>query len=325
MHDIAIIGGGPAGLSAAITARARNKDVVVISNPAQENPLAKAKMLDNYPGMPQASGLDILTIMHSQAHELGAGFVQAKVITVLPTAANFCVTTSNDILEARSLIIACGAASGGKPFPGEMEYLGRGGSYCATGDGRLYRDAEVLVVGLSPEAPEEADFLAELGAIVHYVATELPPDLDRRIFRYRGRLLRIEGDALGVTHCLISELPGGLADATSQGAGASRGAVEAAGVLDEDEAATQTKAKGESNQREIQCGGVFLLRPGIAPASLLPGLRLQNSYIEVNAQTQTNIPGVFAAGDCTGKPLQVAKAVGQGQLAAFAAVDYLAR
>ncbi|MDR2671803.1 MAG: NAD(P)/FAD-dependent oxidoreductase [Coriobacteriales bacterium] len=302
MYDIAVIGGGPAGLSAAITARARNKEVLVVSNPAQENPLATSRRIDNYPGLPAVSGLALLKTMHAQAHDLKARFLQARVITVVPVSAapavqiasqdtqitritaqktTFAITTSNDYLEAKSVIIACGATSSGKAYPGEQEYLGRGVSYCATCDGMLYRQATVVVAGLSPEAVEEANFLAELGATVHYVAKKLPQSLDARIHRHAGRLLSIEGDALGVTHCVISE-------------------------------------------RRVACTGVFLLRPGVAPKNLLPGLAVQDGYIQVDAAMRTNIEGVFAAGDATGKPLQIAKAVGQGQIAALSAAEYLA-
>jgi thioredoxin reductase (NADPH) len=310
MYDIAIVGGGPAGLSAAITARARNKNVVVISNAAQENPLAKSKLVDNYPGLPGVSGLELLEKMHAHAHKLGTEFVMARVITVLPidgagepdAAGNprpsFSITTSSDYLEAKSLIIACGAASGGKPLPGEQEYLGRGVSYCATCDGMLYRTATVLVAGLSPEAADEANFLAGLGTTVHYVARQIPAGLDAKIYRHAGKVLRIEGDDAGVKQVVISAKQ---PDAHSQ----------------------QTGEPDEAQDVTISCTGVFILRAGVAPTTLLPTLELDQGYIAVNDKMQTNVHGVFAAGDCTGKPLQVAKAVGQGQTAVLSAVEYL--
>jgi thioredoxin reductase (NADPH) len=304
MHDLIIIGGGPAGLSAAITARARNKDVLVVSNPAEHNPLAASSQVDNYPGMPGATGLHILETMHRQAHDLGAQFLQARVISVLPMPAaqgtgntgSFAVTTSSDYVEGASIIIACGAASGGKPYPGEQNYLGRGVSYCATCDGMLYRTKTVFVVGLSKEAPEEANFLAELGATVHYVARELPAParLDHRVQRYAGRLVAIEGNEQGVTSAQIARR------------------------LPED------SPKDDQRELTLQVQGVFILRPGIAPTNMLASLDTQGGFIKTDTTLATNIPGVFAAGDCTGKPLQVAKAVGQGQLAAFSAVEYLA-
>ncbi|MDR1088415.1 MAG: NAD(P)/FAD-dependent oxidoreductase [Coriobacteriales bacterium] len=311
MYDIAIIGGGPAGLSAAITARARNKEVLIISNPAEENPLAASKLVDNYPGMPGATGLHLLTTMHAQAHRAGTKFLQARAISVVPMSGgeplqtSFSVTTSSDYVEARSLIIACGAASGGKPLKGEREYLGRGVSYCATCDGMLYRSSTVLIAGLSHEAADEADFMAELGATVHYVAEDLPPSLDARVQRHRGRLLAIEGDSLGVTHARIAERP----------AESPRGP--------ELENKTTASLRDEPKELELAVHGVFILRPGIALTTLLPSLATDGGYLKVDAQMRTNLEGVFAAGDCTGRPLQVAKAVGEGQVAVLSAVEYL--
>lgn len=290
-YDIAIIGAGPAGLSAAITARARNKEVIVISNLPQHSPLAKSKLVDNYPGMPGASGLDIIERMHAQAHDMGAGFEYARVISVLPMgtadAPRFSITTGDNVIDALTVIICVGTAPA-KAYPGEQEYLGRGVSYCATCDGMLYRTATVCVLGLSDEAPEEANFLAGIGATVHYLAKTAPRGLDERIYVHEGKLEAIEGDAMGVTGVRITETTGNA-----------------------------------TNEAVIACAGVFILRASIAPGALLPGMELADGYIAVDAGMRTNIPGVFAAGDCTGKPLQVAKAVGDGQKAAFSAVDLL--
>lgn len=310
LYDIVIIGGGPAGLSAAITARARNKEVLIISNPARENPLATSQHVDNYPGMPEATGLHILETMVEQARKLGTQYLLARAISIMPlqttaedgsTQTTFSVTTSSDFVEARVVIIACGASRSSKPLPGETEYLGRGVSYCATCDGMLYRNATVLVAGLSPEAADEANFLAEIGATVHYVATEKPHGLDKRIYPHAGKLLSIEGDALGVTHVTIKE----LLESTTQ----------------KDKVPGERHASTHENKVEVK--GVFILRPSIAPTSLLPGLELDNKYIKVDAGMRTSIDGVFAAGDCVGSPLQVAKAVGEGQVAVLSAVEYL--
>jgi thioredoxin reductase (NADPH) len=328
MHDIAIVGGGPAGLSAAITARARDKSVVIISNAAQENPLAKSKLVDNYPGLPDITGLALLERMHAHAHKLGTQFIQARVISVLPidgagtpdAAGNprpsFAITTSSDYLEAQSVIIACGAASGGKPINGEQEYLGRGVSYCATCDGMLYRSSTIVVAGLSAEAPDEANFLAGLGATVHYVSQTLPQSLDSKIHHHRGKLLQIEGDELGLKQVIISQKS---ADADSD----ADKDTDVGTDVDTDAHDQKTSSLDESRQSAISCKGVFILRPSVAPTALLSTLKLVAGYIGVNDRMQTNIDGVFAAGDCVGKPLQVAKAVGQGQIAVLSAVEYL--
>ncbi|MDR1713260.1 MAG: NAD(P)/FAD-dependent oxidoreductase [Coriobacteriales bacterium] len=295
MHDIAIIGAGPAGLSAAITARARNKDVLVLSNKPQDSPLAKSHLIDNYPGLPKVSGLALLEQMLAQARSLGAHFEFTRVLSVLPMGEHFTLTTSDANFEARSVILALGTPQA-RAYPGEQEFLGRGVSYCATCDGMLYRNAHVVVVGENPEAAEEANFLAELGAKVFYLAPKLPPGLEQGIFQQAGRLLAIEGDMMGVTGVRFAE---------------------------QCEDAGSAEADSDRAEGTLSCQGVFILRSQIAPSALIAGLELAGNFIAADANGCTNIPGVFAAGDCVGKPLQVAKAVGQGQLAAFAAVEHL--
>lgn len=304
LYDIVIVGGGPAGLSAAITARARNKEVLIISNPPQENPLAASKHVDNYPGMPESTGLHLLESMAAHANKLGAHSLQARTISIVPmqttnekkTETSFSVTTSSDFVQAKAVILACGTSRGANTIEGELEFLGRGVSYCATCDGMLFRNATVVVAGLSPEALDEANFLAELGATVHFVAKKIPHGLDTRIYPHTGTIRSIEGDTLGVSHVLIEE--GQTQDAAN-------------------------KSKEATFQNKIEANGVFVLRPSVAPSTLLPGLELDEGSLKVDAKMHTNVDGVFAAGDCVGAPLQVAKAVGEGQVAALSAVEYL--
>ena len=297
MYDIAIIGAGPAGLSAAITARARGKHVLVISNKPEESPLAKSTWVDNYPGLAAVSGAELLDKMVSHAESVGTEFNYARVITILPMGEHFSVTTSGDFIEAGSVILAPGAATGGKQYPGESDYLGRGVSYCATCDGMLYRNAEVCVVGLMPEAVEEANFLSGIGVTVHYIAREIPEGLAPEIATVKGSVTAIEGDSLGVTAVVVKT--GGIISVSAND-GVPAGTTET-----------------------IACSGVFILRPSIAPDALISGLELDNGYVAVDSGMRTSIPGVFAAGDCIGKPLQIAKAVGEGQIACFSAVEYL--
>jgi thioredoxin reductase (NADPH) len=285
MYDLAIIGAGPAGLSAAITARARDKRTLVISNKPQNSPLAASRLVDNYPGLPRVSGLHLLEQMVSQARDLGTEFLYERVISILPTEGHFSIATGGSTVTARAVILATGAQTA-KPFAGETTFLGRGVSYCATCDGMLYRTATVCVVGLSPEAPEEANFLAGIGAKVVFLTKAPPHGLDAGIMVERGTVVEVKGDALGVT---------GLDFKT----------------LDTDTVET------------IPCNGVFILRPSLAPDALVAGLELAEGSIAIDDAFATSVPGVFAAGDCVGKPLQVAKAVGEGQRACFSAVEYL--
>jgi thioredoxin reductase (NADPH) len=288
MYDIAIIGAGPAGISAAITARARDKRTLIISNKPQDSPLAKAKLVENYPGVAAVSGLQLLELMLSQSRELGVEFSYERVISVLPMGEHYALTTSKELFEARSVILATGTQQG-KPYPGEAEFLGRGVSYCATCDGMLYKTATVCVVGLNSEAVEEANFLQGIGAKVCFISpkpTAGLQELSSDIQLVRGRPVEVQGDTLGVTALLV-----------------------------EDRQSGQTEA--------ISCNGVFILRESIAHDALLAGLKLEDGYIATDAAMRTSVQGVFAAGDCCGKPLQIAKAAGEGQLACFSAVEYL--
>ena len=280
MTDIIVIGGGPAGLSAAINARARGKSVLVVGNPISENPLYKAPVMDNYPGLPNISGADYLHKLEEHAKESGAQFRSGRVLTIAPMGERFFVSIGSDFEETRAVILAIGAQRGMK-FPGEEEFLGRGVSWCATCDGMLYRGKDVVVVGLSHDAPAEANFLQEIGCKVTYVSRKEPEGLHPDIPVVLGRNLTIEGDST-VTAVRVDETA-------------------------------------------VPCQGAFILRSAMAPKDLLPSLTLESGYIPVDRSMATNIPGVFACGDCTGLPLQAAKAVGEGLIAGQSAAEFIDR
>ena len=228
-YDLLVIGAGPAGLTAAIHARARGKSALVVSNDPLSSPLSKAPAMANYPGLPGVTGAE---------------------------------PVENDAVEGRAVILAPGV-SRAAPLKGESELLGRGVSYCATCDGMFYRGKRVVCAGDAPNFDEEVEFLRSIGCQVS--------------------VTRLAG---------LSIL----------------GTDRVTGVRD---------AKGD----EISCDGVFLLRSSIAPARLAPGLETEEGYIKVDGRMATNLRGVYAAGDCTGQPLQLAKAVGQGQAAAHFAIE----
>lgn len=278
LTDIIVIGGGPAGLSAAINARARGKSVLVVGNPITENPLYKAPLIDNYPGLPGISGADYMHRLADHARESGTQFRSGRVLTVAPMGDRFFVSIGSDFEETRAVIIAIGAQRGVK-FPGEEEFLGRGVSWCATCDGMLYRGKNVAVVGLSHDAPVEANFLQEIGCKVTYVARKSPEGLNPDIPVVLGKKLTVEGDSV------VTAL--------------------------------------RADETLIPCQGVFILRSAMAPGDLLPSLTLENGYIPVDRSMATNLPGVFACGDCTGLPLQAAKAVGEGLIAGQSAAEYI--
>ena len=276
-YDIIVLGSGPAGLGAAVAARGRNKSVLVIGNRWQDSPLAKAERVDNYLGLPGLTGSGMLEAFHEHAVNMGAEFVVGKAISLMAWN-GFMVTVGSQVYEGKALILAPGVVRQAK-YPGEEEYLGRGVSYCATCDGMLYRGRQVMVVGRSADAPQDANYLKSLGCQVTYVSPQPPKGLDSGIPFVKAGKLAVKG-------------------------GQTVTGLEADGAL-------------------LPCDGVFILRQAVAPTDLLPTLETEEGYIKVDRRMATNVEGVFAAGDCTGAPLQVAKAVGEGHVAALSACEYL--
>lgn len=278
-YDIIVLGSGPAGLSAAVTARGRNKSVLVIGNRWQDSPLARAERVDNYLGMPGMTGMEMLEAFQRHAQEMGMEQVTGKVLSIMEWE-GFNLTVGSQLYQGSALILAPGVVRQAK-FPGEETYLGRGVSYCATCDGMLYRNKPVAVVGRSKDAPHEAAYLKSIGCQVVYVAPKRPEELEEDIPFIQASKLAVKGE--------------------------------------------QTVTALEADGADIPVNGVFILREAVAPGDLLPGLTLEKGAIQVDRSMATSVPGVFAAGDATGAPLQVSKAVGEGLIAALSACEYLDR
>lgn len=166
--DIAIIGTGPAGLSAALTARARNKSVLLLGSAELSPKLVKAKAIDNYLGFPSVSGADLAAAFRTHLDAAGVPIVEDRVSAIYDLGGYFGIQGSPDIYEADAVVLACGVTSA-KPLPGEDELLGSGVSHCATCDAMLYRGRDVVVVGYSPREESEAEFLAEVAGSVRYI------------------------------------------------------------------------------------------------------------------------------------------------------------
>lgn len=275
--DIAIVGAGPAGLSAAVNAIARGKSVRVFS--AGSNVLDKAEAVDNYLGFYHLTGTALMDRFREHAAALRVVPEKGRVGNIFSMGDHFLLNLGSEIAEATSVIVATGVAVS-KEIPGEGVLLGRGVSYCATCDGMLYRGKRAVVWGLSPEAPEEANFLHSIGVGVTYVS---------------------RGERPHGLHEDIAFLAGGVSEIVG------------------DDRVTAVKAGNTILDTDV----VFILRSSIAPANLVAGLETDGGFIRVNEHKETNIPGLFAAGDCIGIPLQVAKAVSDGLIAALQAAKYV--
>ena len=282
MTDIAIIGKGPAGWSCAMTARMRGLSAVVVAPLNDTGFLRTAERIDNYPGLPRVSGTEMLDTFRTQALALGAEERVGLVRQILPMDDRFMLLVENDLMEAKTIVLAMGAA---RPvlLPGEEEQVGRGVSYCATCDGMFYRGKRIAVLSASLQGVEETHFLAGLAGEIDYYC--LKPH---------------QTDALDANVRLKAEKPRAIGR--------------------DDGGLTLTTDKA------THCyDGIFVFRSAMPLSMLMADLRTEGSFIPVDRSMRTNIPGVFAAGDCTGKPLQVPKAVGEGNIAAISAAEYIAK
>ncbi|MBR3364236.1 MAG: FAD-dependent oxidoreductase [Solobacterium sp.] len=169
-YDIAIIGTGPAGLEAAITATVRNKKIVLFGSKLLSN---KMQVVDhpikNYLGLPEITGKEMAAAFQKQLDILGIEVTEKKVTAVYALGDYYSMQLSDgEYAEAETVILATGVVAG-KPYPGEEAYLGRGVSYCATCDAPLYRQKTVAVIGGGADEEAEADFLGEVCEKVYYL------------------------------------------------------------------------------------------------------------------------------------------------------------
>ena len=280
IFDIAIIGGGPSGLSAAITAGIRNKKVILFDANGFSPRLRKAHLVNNYLGMPNISGKELMDKFVEHALSFNPTIVEQKVLAASVGDKAFTLGTSEEFFTARAIILAVGVSSS-EIIPGEKEFIGRGVSYCATCDGNFFKGKNIAVVLTVPEAMEEVEFLAELceGVV-------LLPRFKMETAPKHENIQIVTDEPLEIT-----------------------GTDKVTGVRTKD------------NYFAVQ--GVFIFRESDPIDSLFPELRLHGKSIMVGEELETNIEGIFAAGDCTGQPWQISRATGQGIVAALNAVKYL--
>ena len=164
-YDLIIVGGGPAGLTAAIHARARDKSALVISNDPLASPLCRAPAMANYPGLPGVTGKELVERLLAQARDLGVELKRGRALSVMPMGESVMVSVGSDVVEGRAAVLAPGV-SRAAPLKGEAELLGRGVSYCATCDGMFYRGRSVVCAGDAPNFDEEVEFLRSIGCDV---------------------------------------------------------------------------------------------------------------------------------------------------------------
>lgn len=280
-YDIAIIGSGPAGLSAALNAKIRNKSFIIFGSKNLSSKVMKAPKINNYLGFPNSSGDKLAEAFINHIEEMGISITEERINNVYAMGDYFALMVNEKMYEAKTVIMATGVEFS-KPIKGELEYLGKGVGYCATCDAPLYKGKTVCIISSNSEGEAEANYVSELAGKVYYIPL------------YKGEYKlsdKIE---------LVKDIP-----------------VEVKGE-------SKVKALVLKN-REIETDGVFFLKDALLPSQLVPGLQEEDGHIKIDRLMRTNIKGLFACGDCVGKPYQYIKAAGEGNIASLSAVDYLNR
>ncbi len=280
VYDVAIVGAGPAGLSAALTLKIHNKKILWFGTSALSDKVEKSEKIANYAGCELISGKELNEIFRQQIHSAGLVLTDKKVTMISGDKDGYMILGDNDIYKAKTVLLAVGSVPA-KGIDGEQELLGRGVSYCATCDGFLYRGKNIAVFCGHKRFEHEVEYLAQLAEKVYLYVSYPESEINLpNVEMLKKPMKAVRGE-------------------------------------------NKVRAIELTDKTEKEVDGVFFLRPSVAPATLLNGLHMQGSHIEVNRQCETNFAGCFAAGDCTGRPYQIAKAVGEGNVAAHQIIAYL--
>ena len=284
--DCIIIGSGPAGISAALTLRANGKQFMLFGRSDLSDKITKAELISNYPGLSSITGQAFCSALQTQLSEAGIAVTEEKVAGVYALNGKFGVSTQEGgYYESKTVILATGVETV-KTLTGETEFLGKGVSYCATCDGFLYKGKTIAVLCTNKRYEHEVAYLAGIAKTVYLIATYKEVGLASENIR------------------LIRKMPKSI-----EGAARVQSLAFASSPL-------------EDLPADLPVDGVFVLRESVSPAVLLAGLEMENGHVRVTRDMQTNVKGFFAAGDCTGRPYQYAKAVGEGNVAAHAVSSF---
>ena len=285
--DCIIIGSGMAGISAALTLQANRKSFLIFGSAELSDKIAKAEKIHNYPGFSDVSGAELVSALKAQLKAADIAIVEEKVTGVYALKEKFAVLShTGKQYESRSVILATGVESI-RLVEGEEKFSGRGVSYCATCDGFLYKGKTIAVLCTSKRLEHEIGYLADFAEKVYLIPMYKNVEIARaNITKIMKMPKSIEGN-LRANKLVFSEPPS--ADIPS----------------------------------ELPIDGVFMLRESVSPAVLVGGLQVEDGHVVVDRNMATNLAGCYAAGDCTGRPYQYAKAVGEGNVAAHSVSLYL--
>jgi thioredoxin reductase (NADPH) len=192
-YDIAIIGTGPAGISAAITAKLRNKNIILFGNKDLSDKINKAHSIKNYTGLPNVTGEELATALKNHLNDLDIEITEKRVNAVYSMGEYFALQVGKEMIESKTLIIATGVTAS-KTLENEDEFLGMGVSYCATCDAHFCKGKDVAVIAYTKEAEEDALFLSEVCSSIKYFPLY---DISNEIFDKYGNIQIIKDKPIG--------------------------------------------------------------------------------------------------------------------------------
>lgn len=192
-YDIAIIGTGPAGISAAITAKLRNKNIILFGNKDLSDKINKAHSIKNYTGLPNVTGEELAAALKNHLNDLDIEITEKRVNAVYSMGEYFALQVGKEMIESKTLIIATGVTAS-KTLKNEDEFLGRGVSYCATCDAHFCKGKDVAVIAYTKEAEEDALFLSEVCSSIKYFPLY---DISNEIFDKYGNIQIIKDKPIG--------------------------------------------------------------------------------------------------------------------------------
>jgi thioredoxin reductase (NADPH) len=299
MHDLIIIGAGPAGLTAGLYAGRSRMDTLLIEKMAIGGRILTSETIENYPGFPGGIlTLELMQRMETQVKELGVEFISDQVLDL--DCINKTVKTSAGFHQARSVIIACGAKSRKLNVPGEEKYTGRGVSYCATCDAPFFKDKKVVIVGGGNAVAEEAIYLSRFASSVSVIHRRQ----DLRASQVLQERMQQNKKINFILSSVVTQISG-----------------------TEKVNAVTIKDLISSKESEFSCDGVFIYIGYEPETEFLKGkLQMDEAgFIDTDENMVTSIEGVFACGDCRKKSLyQVINACGDGAVAADSAYKFIA-
>ncbi|MGN0479811.1 MAG: thioredoxin-disulfide reductase [Hominenteromicrobium sp.] len=298
-YDVIIVGAGPAGLTAALYCGRAGFDTLVLEKLSPGGQMATTNEIENYPGFPGVTdGFSLAMNMKAQTEQFGVQQEYAEVLALRTEGDTKLLETKNGVLRARSVILAPGAAPRLLGLPNENALRGKGVSYCATCDGAFYRRKTVAVVGGGDTAAADAVFLSSLCEKVYLIHRR---DKLRASKSYAEKLRKPNIEM--VWNSVVEEI-------------LENGRVCGIRVRD-----VRT-----NEERRIDVSGLFVAVGNVPATAFVRGtVELdENGCFMAGEDTRTNIPGVFAAGDCRRKPLrQIVTAAADGAVAAYAVEEYL--